>query len=81
VLESLSPVAAEVAAAEQTWNAFREQPNLDQCAFLALDEEAQRQVFAAVRGASVRKASVENAWRAARNRVSAEYGNRPFRAG
>jgi hypothetical protein len=80
ILDTLPGLESAITTATAAWDAFSDQANIDRCAFLGSDDEAQRQVFRIARGTSVRKTIADEAWRSARNRISAEHRDRQFRA-
>jgi hypothetical protein len=80
IFDSVPAIENAIRSAAEAWLVFSDQANLDRCAFLATQEEEQRQVFRLARGTAVRKTIADEAWRAARKQISAEYRERPFRA-
>lgn len=77
-MESLPSIEAKLTTAAQAWNAFREQTNLDRCAFLTRDEDEQRRVFKSSRPDASGKA-ISEAWRIAYKAIVASIENRSFR--
>lgn len=77
-LEGLGQIEGQAEAAADTWDSFREPANLERCAFLTRNDEAQRGVFELARSGSSRKAARE-AWRATVKHIESQNGGRSFR--